>query len=59
MKYENGRTEEQEKMIMTRDNDMVEEDMHDRWKKNKERRHEERHNRFPEDNTVGRITISR
>ena len=47
-------------MIMTRDNDMVDkEDMHYRWKKNEDRRHAERHDIFPEDDTVGRITICR
>ena len=49
---------------MTDDNDrrddMVDkEDMHYRWKKNEDRRHAERHDYFPEDDTVGRITICR
>ena len=47
-------------MIMTEDDDMVDkEDMQDGWRKSEDRRHVERYNRFPEDNTVGRITISR
>ena len=47
-------------MIRTGDNDMVDkEDMHNRWKKNEDRRHTERHDKFPEDDIVGRITISR
>ena len=60
MKYENGRMEEWRKMIMTGDDDMVDrEDMHNGWKKNNDRRHVERHDYFPEDNTIDRITISR
>ena len=60
MKYENRRTEEWRKMIMTGEVDMADrEDMHYGWKKNEDRRHAERHDHFPEDNTVGRITICR
>ena len=60
MKYEDRMTEEGRKMLMTRYNDMVDkEDMQDGWKKNEDRRHAERHDRFPEDDTVGRITICR
>ena len=43
-----------------RRDDMVnKEDIQDRWRKNEDKRHAERHDRFPEDDTVGRITISR
>ena len=43
-----------------RRDDMVnKEDMQDGWKKNEDRRHAERHDRFPEDDTVDIITISR
>ena len=34
-------------------------DMQDRWKMNEDRRYVERYDIFPEDDTVGRITISR
>ena len=47
-------------MIMTGDDDMVDkEDMHNRWKKNEDRRHAERHDIFPKDNILDIITISR
>ena len=47
-------------MIMTEDNNMVDkEDMQDRWKKNEDKRYAERHDIFPEDDKVGRITICR
>ena len=60
MTFENGRTEEQRQMIMTGDDDMGhKKDMQDRWKKNEDKRHAERHDRFPEDDIVGIITISR
>ena len=60
MKYENIMKEERWKMIMTRDDDMVDkEDMQNRWRKNEDRRHAERHDRFSEDDTVGRHTICR
>ena len=45
---------------MTGDDDIVDkEDMQDRWRKSEDRRYAERHNWFPEDDIVGRITISR
>ena len=34
-------------------------DMQDGWKENEDRRHAERHDIFPEDNTVDRITKCR
>ena len=47
-------------MTMTGDDDMVDkEDMQDGWKKNEDRRHAERHDIVPEDDTVDRITICR
>ena len=47
-------------MIMTGDDDMVDkEDMQVGWKKNEDRRHAERHDYFPEDDIVDRITIYR
>ena len=47
-------------MIMTGDDDIVDKgDMHYGWRKNEDRRHAKRHDRFPEDDTVGRITICR
>ena len=53
MKYENRMTEEWRKMMMTEGDDMVDnEDMQDGWKMNKDRRHAERHDIFPEDDTV-------
>ena len=53
-------TEEQRQMIMTEEDDMVKKrDIQDGWKKNEDRRHAERHDIFPEDNIVDRITISR
>ena len=42
-----------------RDDIVNKEDMQDGWKENEDRRHAERHDIFPEDNTVGRITICR
>ena len=60
MKYKDGMIEEWRQMIMTGDNDIADkEDMQDRWKKDEDRRYAERHDIFPEDDTVGRITISR
>ena len=60
MKYENRMTDEQWKMIMTIDDDITDkEDMQERWKMNEDRRYAERHDIFPEDDTVGRITICR
>ena len=60
MKYENRMTEEQRQMMMTEGDDMVNnEDKQDGWKMNEDRRHAERHDIFPEDDTVGRITICR
>ena len=47
-------------MIMTGDDDMGhKKDMQNRWKKNEDKRHAERYDRFPEDDIVGIITISR
>ena len=60
MKYKNGMIEEWREIIMTVDNDMVDkEDMQDGWRKKEDRRYAERHDYFPEDDTVGRITICR
>ena len=60
MKYENRMTEELRQMMMIEGDDIVDnEDMQDRWKMNEDRRYVERHDIFPEDDTVGRITISR
>ena len=59
MKYENRMTKGQRQMMRIKGDDMVNnEDMQDGWKMNEDRRHAERHDIFPEDNTVGRITIS-
>ena len=60
MKYKKGMTEEQRQMIMTGDDDMVDrKDMHDKWRMKEDSRYAERHDIFLEDDTVGRITISR
>ena len=60
MKYENGITEEQRQMMMIEGDNMVDnEDMQDRWKMNEYRGHAERYDIFPEDDTLGKITISR
>ena len=53
-------TEEQRQMMMIERDDMVDdEDMQDRWKMNEDRRYVEKHDIFPEDDKVDRITISR
>ena len=42
-----------------RDDMVYNKDMQDRWKMKKDRRHEERHGIFPEDDILDIITISR
>ena len=60
MKYENRNDRRMKMHGYDRRHDIVNhKDIQDGWKMKEDRRHAKRHDLFPEDDTVGRITICR